>query len=280
MSSKKVSFGYNRDNKSSFLIDAVKEKSFVHWFQKRPIISFNTDDVYLIYDPPEVRRKYIDLFASQTDNDYLNNLLEYKYWLSCRNTLLSTNFNALQCDIYDEKLSETGFYIIQKRAELIEKLQPFLKQFHFELSESKENLEILYESTMNDVISSKNGGKNVFYTRLKESRNKDLFQGYTTVGPHRDNVVFMLNNRDAKRFCSQGQCRSIVLSLRLATSVLLEKYCNEKVIYLIDDTVAELDTYRTDNFFPLIQNRGQIFIAVPYGKSPSIDTVIKFRIGE
>jgi len=105
---------------------------------------------------------------------------------------------------------------------------------------------------------------------LGEARKKDLHLGFTSIGPHRDNVQLFFNTYDAKTICSQGQCRAIALSLKLSMSDLLYKANNEKLLFLIDDSVAELDSEKTVQFFKLIENKGQIIVASPQGKSSNI----------
>lgn len=248
-------------------MNAVKETNFVRWFGRRPVISFTSDDIFLVSGSPEIRRKFIDLLCSQIDHEYLKLLFEYKHWLRCRNSLLQSNFHPYQCDIYDEKLSIIGSEIIEKRFLFIDTVKDDFKRVYKELSRQSDNVTIEYNSTINSRCSSKKVGKNVFYTRLLENREKDKNCGYTSYGPHRDTLAFYFNEKDARIFCSQGQCRSLALSLKIACGILLENFIQEKIIYLVDDAVSELDSHRTEQFFSMIDKRGQIFIAMPLGKT-------------
>lgn len=230
------------------------------------------DDIFLVSGSPDLRRKFIDLICCQIDREYLKKLLEYKYWVNCRNSILRSHFNKFQCDVYDEKIAEIGSFIIIKRLEMLKGIQDNFKLFFKDISGQNSDVKIVYDSLFYDVKYSINEGKNVFYTHLINARTRDLQFGYTSIGPHRENVKIFFDSHEAKIFCSQGQCRALSLALKLSVSDLLYKTGEEKLIFLIDDTVAELDSEKTDNFFPLIQNKGQIFIAVPKGKNSFLNS--------
>lgn len=196
--------------------------------------------------------------------------------------MLNDRFESVQCDIYDEKLSESGSLIINERIKTIEKINTNLNYFYSKIRgdgfSELEKIDVVYESTVDRCNSRKSVGKNVFYTQLKQCLEKDCRAGFTSCGPHRDNIRFLYNDRDARIFCSQGQCRSIVLAFKLSISILLEELCQEKIMFLIDDTVSELDTVRINNFFPLIEKRGQIFIAIPQGTFSFFNSFTKIAI--
>jgi DNA replication and repair protein RecF len=262
-----IALGYSNEKKSTYLKNSQKKESYLEWFRPpRPVLSFSSDDIYLVYGSPENRRKFLDFYGSLMDPAYLELLLEYRYWLKCKNVLLNSRFDEHQCDIYDEKLSVSGLKIIIKRYELIVNLKEQFNNIYHEISNNSELAEIVYNSCVALDKISKNDGKNVFYTMLHECRKKDLQLRYSSFGPHREDVSILLNGRLARQFSSQGQGRTLALSLKLASSVSLENSLQEQILYLIDDTVSELDNVRTDNFFPLIKNRGQVFMATPEGK--------------
>lgn len=258
--------GYDRSKKGSFLLNNSPVSSFSDWFGNRPVVTFDSNDIFLITGPPENRRKYIDYFGSFYDADYVNMFFEYRYWLSQRNKMLTSSFDDLQCDLYDEKLAYLGSEIVVKRHDLLLKIEEHFEKIYSVISGTRDQVKIVYKSSINLSNCSKNSWKNVFYDSLSETRNRDKLLGFTSIGPHRDNFSVFLNEKDARLFGSQGQCRSLSLSLKLSSSICLEKHCGEKVIYLIDDILSELDSDRTDNFFPLLENKGQVFLATPKGK--------------
>lgn len=213
----------------------------------------------------------MDLLCSQLDNNYLKSLFEYKYWINCRNSILNSDFNSFQCDIYDEKIAESGSILSFHRSEVIVSIRSLFISLFQQILGKKVDIEIRYDSIINAGKYSIQESKNVFYRQLGEIRKKDLQLGFTSVGPHRDNVQLFFNSYDAKTICSQGQCRAIALSLKLSMSELLYNVNNEKLLFLIDDAVSELDSEKTVLFFKMIENKGQIIVATPQGKSSFTD---------
>jgi len=273
-----ASMGFSRDKKVVMRFDGILVKKFTEWFGKRPVISFGTDDLQLVSGTPELRRRLIDLLCSQIDSEYLESLITYKHFLSCRNQILYSNFDKIQCEIYEEKMAQSGAEIFMKRKEIISFLSPSLEDFYREISGNRESAGLLYEPSVPYDCSSKNEWKNVFYDLLKERRNRDTETGFSTVGPHRDDICFLLNQKPSKTYGSQGQCRSIVLSLKLSSVSCLEHFRQDKMIFLIDDALSELDQDRTSRVLPLIEDKGQVFIATPVFNSPINKSLLRCKI--
>ncbi len=258
-----VSLGFGRDKKFLLNRNGVQSTSFSEWFSGRVVVSFGADDLQLVYGSPEGRRKFIDLLASQIDSEYLETLLTYRRNLRNRNQLLTQNADEIQLSIYEEKMVESGSYLFLKRREIVEFLSGHLTDFYHEISGGRENGKIKYNSNIRCPNSSITEWKNVFYTMLDERRKKDCILGFTTAGPHRDDIVLFLNEKPAKTYGSQGQCRSLALSLKLGSILCIERYRDDSMIFLIDDAVSELDTQRTSRVYPLLEDKGQVFIATP-----------------
>ncbi|MDO5576571.1 MAG: AAA family ATPase, partial [Fibrobacter sp.] len=117
-----TSIGFGKNKSLVLKLNDVKIKKFTEWFGYRPIISFGVDDIQIIRGAPENRRKFIDILCSQIDKEYLAALISYKYWLHCRNLLLSQmrNIDEIQCEIYEKKMAETGSVIFEKRNEIVQ----------------------------------------------------------------------------------------------------------------------------------------------------------------
>jgi DNA replication and repair protein RecF len=275
-----ASYGFNRSKKIVMKLNETIVGSVTEWFGKRPIVSFGVDDLDLVYGAPEIRRRYIDITCSQIDADYLSTLLQYTFYLKCRNHLLTHHFDSVQCEIYEQKMAETGSYLISKRENLIKEINTSYQSFYKEICNHKEISKLVYIPSINCDCSSRQECKNVFYSMLQERRIKDLETGFSSVGPHRDDICFILDEKHAKSFGSQGQCRSIALSLKLSSVVCIEKYRKEKMIFLIDDAVSELDPQRTSRVIPLIESKGQLFIASPKFSIPLKQSLPKFTISE
>lgn len=275
-----ASMGFSRDKKIIMKLDGVVVKSFTQWFGQRPVISFGVDDLQLISGGPEIRRRFIDILCSQIDSEYLSSLVMYRHFLSCRNQILNSNFDRLQCEIYEEQMAEKGAEIITKRNEILKFLMPLLRDYYREISGNREIAGLAYEPSVSCECSSKKEWKNVFYEMLKERRKRDLETGFSTVGPHRDDIRFFLNQKPSRLYGSQGQCRSIVLSLKLSSISCIEHFRQEKMIFLIDDALSELDQDRTSRVLPLIENKGQVFIATPILNSPSRKSLLKCKVSD
>jgi DNA replication and repair protein RecF len=261
-----VALGFGKEKKTTYILDNNTTNDFIQWFDHRPVMSFSSEDIFVIYGSPECRRRFLDLFGSFIDSSYLQLVLEYRYWLTCKNHLLHNKFNVIQCEVYDEKIANFGTELIFKRSVMIEQLKLNFSSIYNEISGNSECVDIFYESSPNMSNCSKNCCKNVFYNILCDHRNKDRISRFSSFGPHRDDFKILINGRDAKQFSSQGQCRSLSLALKICSSIIIENICKEHIIYLVDDTISELDSFRTEHFFPLIQNRGQIFLTAPQGK--------------
>lgn len=275
-----ASMGFNRDKKVVMKINNSSVQSFSEWFGQRPVVSFGTYDLQLVSGTPDIRRKFIDILGSQIDSEYLSALVAYKHSLSCRNRLLSYGYDKIQCEIYEEQMAESGSEIFFKRQEILAFMNPIFSEFYKEISANKEKAQLLYDPSVSNDCSSKKEWKNVFYQILKERRNKDIETGFSSVGPHRDDIHFLLNQKPAKIYGSQGQCRSIVLSLKLSSVTCIEHYRKEEMILMIDDAVSELDQDRTYRVFSLIENKGQVFIASPYLGNLTTKSLLRCRVSD
>ena len=274
------SIGFGKDKCIVMKIDNTRSDSIIDWFSNRPIISFGPNDLSLVYGTPEDRRKFMDMLCSQIFEDYLKNLLIYKKSLLNRNKLLLQKFDIKHITIYEEQMSESAAEILLKRKELIHLLQPHFLNIYSEISQNREKVNLQYQLSLKHDCSSKIEWKNVFFRVLEEHRNKDCEYGFTSIGPHRDDLSILLNNRLSKHFSSQGQCRSIVLALKLGSVFCLEKCRKQEMIFLVDDAVSELDSQRTSKFLPLIEDKGQVFIAVPELRGDVLKNYSHYHVSE
>ncbi len=203
------------------------------------LIFFSPEDLNIIKDGPAERRRFIDLELCQLDKIYLYNLSKYNKVLNQRNKLLKDIYvnpelrNTL--DIWDQQLITYGKKIIQRRREFINELNIIIFTIHKKLSGNKEELTLVYEPDCSDSY---------YEQKLCEARNKDERFGSTSVGPHRDDISFMIGNVDIRKYGSQGQQRTAALSLKLAEIDLVKQIINDEPILLLDDVLSELDSNR------------------------------------
>jgi len=223
-----------------------------------PLVMISPYDSDLIKEGSEVRRKFLDNIISQSNKQYLADLMRYNKVLVQRNTLLkyfvaNSTFDATTLEIYDQELVHLGKRIHQIRKEFVENfLTAFLKYYN-EISEGRENVNIEYVSQLNDAP---------FETILKDALYKDRSAQYTTVGIHKDDLLFTISNYPIKKFGSQGQQKSYLIALKLAQLEVIKEVLKVTPILLLDDIFDKLDEHRVTQLIKLVNEDrfGQIFI--------------------
>ncbi len=207
-------------------------------------VFFSPGELRLIQDGPDERRRFMNMSISQTSPAYYTALLRYNKILDQRNTLLKDKDYSLVMDtlpVWDEQLCKYAAVIIKKRVEFLEKLAPFAKEYHFFLTDGGEELVIKpdrsYEGTEEEIAKK-------LCTRLANNYEKDLRLGFTTVGPHRDDLNVLIGGADAKGYASQGQMRTAALALKLAEVQIFKELSGEYPVLILDDVMSELDLKR------------------------------------
>ena len=207
-------------------------------------VFFSPGELRLIQDGPDERRRFMNISISQTSPTYYTALLRYNKILDQRNTLLKNKDYELVLDtlpIWDEQLCQYAAAIIKKRVEFLEKLAPFAKEYHALLTDGEEELTVCpdkqYEGSEEELAQK-------LLRRLANNYDKDLRLGYTTVGPHRDDLDVLINGIDAKSYASQGQMRTAALSLKLAEVQIFKEISGEYPVLILDDVMSELDLRR------------------------------------
>lgn len=213
------------------------------------VVFFSPEDLSIIKNGPAERRRFIDMELCQIDKIYLHNLTKYNKILLQRNNLLKQiRFNDELMDtlsIWDQQLVSYGKEIIERRRQFIEQLNFILSSIHKKLSGGKEELLIQYEAN----ISSDS-----FKKKLEDSIYRDSNLKMTTVGPHRDDISFLVKDIDIRKFGSQGQQRTAALSLKLAEIELLKMITGQNPILLLDDVLSELDRDRQNYLLDSIKD--------------------------
>ena len=234
-------------------------KKFSDHIGKIPLVLISPDDRNLIIEGSETRRKFIDGIISQTDKEYLNNLIDYNKTLKQRNALLKMFYDNSEnirktIDIYDRQLSSDAQKIYDKRREFLNEFIPIFKSRYKELSNDKENVEIKHSS---DISPDQN-----LYKLLKNSLEKDLRFQYTTKGIHKDDLNLSLDNFPIKKYGSQGQQKTFLIAMKLAQFDYLSKL-DSKPILLLDDIFDKLDDSRVKQIINLVNQEkfNQIFIS-------------------
>lgn len=203
------------------------------------IVFFSPEDLNIIKEGPAERRRFLDLELCQLDKLYLSDLAKYNKILSQRNKLLkdiSFRPDLLETlPVWDAQLVETGKRIIRRRKVFIEELNEIIGGIHSNISGGKEQLVLQYEPNIDDIF---------FGDELLKAKQKDMRLCQTTVGPHRDDMLFSVNDIDIRKFGSQGQQRTSALSLKLSEIEIVKASIHNTPVLLLDDVLSELDSNR------------------------------------
>jgi len=258
-----AAIGFSRDKKTVMKINGDNVGTYTEWFGERPAVSFGADDLELVYGAPEARRKFLDMLISQTDRAYLSALLSYRRAMACRNALLGKTSDAMQFEVYEQTMAEAAVKLVFARVEAVRELSILTGEYYSEISGGAEVAVVEYAPKIKSDIFDTNDWQKAYLISLAQRRERDAELMYTTQGPHRDDLRFTLGGRAAKGHASQGQCRSFALSLKLASARFIEQRRGGGMVFLVDDAVSELDPERTSRVYPLLEGRGQVFIATP-----------------
>ena len=262
----KVEISY-KNKKKEVIINSYKIEKKREYIGYITTVIFSPDDLNIIKGDPALRRKYMDDELTATDIEYYLSSLKYKKILEQRNKLLKDsyrkNINENIMEAWEEQLAKYGIIILKKRLVLINKIKNIAKKIHYHISENKEELTLKYLSKLNleDLLNDDlEGFKNLYLKELKERRNKDIERGYTSTGPHRDDLDIYINDINGKKFASQGQQRTVALCLKLSEIEFIKETIGEYPILLLDDVLSELDKKRKNKLLEVIGNNIQTFI--------------------
>lgn len=226
---------------------------------KYPVVLVAPNDIELIWDGSEMRRRFFDSLLSQTDKNYLENLIVYGQYLKQRNSLLRIFLERGTVDqdmleVYDARLVPAGEYIYRKRKEfLVEFLSLFEKHYRFLAGDSEERVQIAYQSQLHHME---------FGQALRHHLQRDILLQRTSSGIHRDDFLFSINEGELKRLGSQGQQKSFLIGLKLAEFQVVFQNKGLKPLLLLDDIFDKLDDERIHKLMLLVADGtfGQLLI--------------------
>lgn len=252
-----ISCKWKQGKKEIFADGALYEKPTDH-IGKYAAVMIAPDDMELINDGSELRRKWVDGILSQTDTHYLECLMRYQRVLLQRNAWLklqATNpsTHSAELEFYNAQLAADGSYIYDKRKAFSAEFLPVLQKFYNELSSSKEYINVVYQSDMH---------RQPLAQWLKDGLQNDLRMQRTLRGIHKDDWEFTLNDTPIKNYGSQGQKKSFLFALKLAQHAYLCQLLHHKPILLLDDVFEKLDQDRMEALLRIIRtdNFGQVIL--------------------
>lgn len=248
----RIDMHLKKNKTKGIAVNGIPIRRAVELFGIINIIIFSPEDMNIIKNGPSERRRFMDMELSQLDKIYLSNLVNYNKVVVQRNKLLKqlqfSGDSGLvdMLDVWDMQLVRYGSEIIKRRMDFIDDINSIIRPVHSKLSGNKEILNLRYiPCTTTDN----------FKDEVIRSRERDIKFKMTNVGPHKDDVAFFINDKDVRKYGSQGQQRTCALSLKLAEIELVKKVINDTPVLLLDDVLSELDANR-QNF--LLDSIGDI----------------------
>jgi len=236
-------------------LDAQPVKKLTDYLGVLRAVVFCTEDLQLIKGTARARRRFLDLLLAQTFPAYLPILQRYAQALRSRNALLKQRtFDPVALESFSRELISLGEQITKLRHELIPKISPLARLAYRRIASDAEELRLEYQPSI----------KNDFAVELAQARAREQSYRMTVIGPHRDEVQFLLNDKSAAQFGSEGQKRTLAIALKMAQAEYITGIRGTPPVLLIDDVMGELDVKRRSGLLPLLERahhaRGQVFM--------------------
>ena len=247
-------------------VNYLEQKRLSSYLGNLNVILFAPENLTLVKGSPQNRRKFVDMELGQMSSLYLYDLVEYNRVLKQRNTYLKQlAIKKKQPDEYlevlSEMLSELASKIVFHRLDFMKQLEALAIPIHDQLSLGREKFSVSYQATipLEDGLTPAQM-KEIYMNQFKKNQTREADQATTLIGPHRDDLIFYLNEVPVQTYGSQGQQRSTVLSLKLAEIELMKLSTGEYPLLLLDDVLSELDDDRQTHLIKAIENKVQTFI--------------------
>jgi len=265
-SSIELDFCYDKEKKREIKVNKLKTRPKEFKSVLKTVL-FSTQDLLLLRGSPQDRRDWLDVAISQIYPAYDDRLSKYnKIRIQKNNFLKEYSQNDTLFEVYNEQLTILGSNIIYLRKKFLKEIEKIAQEKHSTIS-GNETLTIKYDcnfltqETEIEEISEK------FKQKLEEKKREEIQRGQSLVGPHRDDIIFYINTQESTKFASQGQQRTIVLSLKLAELDIVTQKTGEPPVLLLDDVLAELDDIRQNYLLKTIGSNTQTIIT-------SVDTLL------
>ncbi|MDO4541617.1 MAG: DNA replication/repair protein RecF [Bacillota bacterium] len=265
-----IKAAYSRKKKSALKLDNDAVHRLGDIVGQLNAVVFSPDDLFMVKGDPGERRRFLDREIIQMSPVSYSYFQRYNKILRQRNNLLKEirdrSSGSEVLNSFDSQLAEIGAYILYRRKEALDRLLPLTRLTHRKITGGKEELILLYKGGLKeraeDIWNSNDLGawQDAYGEILREKRGEDIRRGTTTFGPHRDDLSFFVNDRDLKKYGSQGQQRTAVLSLKIGELELMKGQRGEYPLLLLDDVLSELDQERREALIRVVNQRVQTFI--------------------
>ena len=271
-----LSIAINPGKQKILKINKVKKSSYKDFLGQLVVVSFSVDDLLLLRGTPKDRRKWIDTAICQLYPAYYNRMQTYnkikeqkKAFLKTFNAY-ATNLSSVQISMlesWNDQISTAGSNIIYLREKFLKEIFSLSQNKNLQISGGLDNLTIKYDSSLGLVFSCDKDDlpsidqiRQHYIRAMNLKKEEEIQKGQVLIGPHRDDIRFYIENKEADTFASQGQQRTIVLSLKLAELELIKNSLKEDPILILDDVLAELDISRQRYLFESIGSGNQTII--------------------
>jgi DNA replication and repair protein RecF len=247
----------SRDEKKLLRVNGVRQTRVMDFVGQLNAVAFSAADIEVVRGEPKLRRRFLDLEISQISPSYCHSLAYYRKVLEQRNQLLKQSRERSRAGhleeslaAWDEQLVSYGARIVERRFQFLNRLQEFARPIHTLLTEEAEYLGLSYKPSV--PVAGEPALEEIrmaFTEALRAARPEELRRGVSVVGPHRDELHFLINGYDARIYGSQGQQRTVALSAKLAEVELIRDLMEEAPVCLLDDVMSELDERRRRHLF-------------------------------
>lgn len=248
-------------------LNRIEQKRLSDFIGTLNVVMFAPEDLTLVKGPPQIRRRFIDMELGQIQPKYIYHLSQYQTILKQRNHLLkqmqrNQGHDEMMLQVLTEQLIEHASEILERRFTFLKLLKKWAGPIHYGISRELEHLDITYSATI-EVLEDENKEKieSIYQNKFLEIKEKEIERGTTLVGPHRDDLVFYVNDKNVHIYGSQGQQRTTALSVKLAEIELINSEIGEYPVLLLDDVLSELDDFRQSHLLNTIQGKVQTFVS-------------------
>ena len=271
-----VRFRPGEAQKKEIMIDGKKIQKFSDMMGCLRCVIFSPEDLGLIREGPSIRRRYLDMMISQISRRYFVALQQYRTGLDQRNAILrnlriNPSGERSLLGVFEEAMAEPAAEIIRERRRVVSLLSDIARETYLRISGTEEQLSIAYHSSVREEENI----TQQLCKMLQENREDDIRLGMTSVGPHRDDLILMLDRNLMKQFASQGQVRTAALSMKLSQMKILRDDSGEDPVLLLDDVMSELDRKRRASLINEIRSF-QTFITCADREDVDCEKVSKF----
>jgi DNA replication and repair protein RecF len=263
-----VEIALTQGHKKNLLVNTVRATRAGDFIGQLKVVAFSAADLETIRGEPARRRRFLDLEISQLSPSYCHTLAYYRKVVEQRNRLLkSLRYRGGAAAAADDSLAAWTDQLVQHGARLVERRRQFLERLgelaqpiHAQLTEERESLVVAFEPSFR-LRPGDESPEGAFREALGTVRQEELRRQMSLIGPHRDDVLFLVNGRDVRVYGSQGQQRTVALSLKLAEVLLMRDLAGEPPVCVLDDVFSELDARRRSHLFDVTLGQCQTFIS-------------------